>query len=195
MNRFMKWLAGLIDAAIKSFQSGPPKEIFALEQELQKDLGVLQVILGSRSKDSEWQKLLAFCSITAKWHDRGMRMEIAMLEGSKDEAFGKMADCLKALQTAFEKAGRSDQGINRTLRGEKVTLDTLVIGSTTHRISARQVSYWAELPDDGLALPGIGQTRLQYLADKAGQWMAARHREIETAAKELSGWLDPYRKR
>lgn len=124
-------------------------------------------------------QIVHFFNLTSPWHDRGLGDIIAAFEGVNYGQFGNLLVELRMLQTHFEQAGRNLYGMNRTERGERVTVEKVFLGNI-YGLFKRPIPHWQE------ASARVPDKRFHWRASAATNGMSD-HDVVARQARQFMG--------
>ena len=152
---------------IKAFFADPVKQLAALMPDL-------QILRGELLSVNRWTgpliSIVHFFEIVSKWHDRGLGDVIAAFERVNYGQYDEVLDELQALEAHFENAGRNVLGMNRTNRGETVTMNNVYLGNI-YGLFTKPVSSWLGYKDRPKEIVKGGWSIYGVISNQAGEFM------------------------
>lgn len=148
----------LVPKRILALFHAPERELQAIMPELRRTRSALLGI-SDRIEDDPLAQIVNFFRVTSPWHDRIREFGslIATFDGVNYGQYVGVIATLRSLASHFAKAGRSDYGMNRTDRGEHISVNNVFLGGLYEQVPTRTVFDWQQHKDDR-----VGQGQLNH---------------------------------
>lgn len=131
--------ANFFSSILSSLFFSPKKTIASLKPQLrhlEKEMKSIEAM------NNKVEAVICICQVISQFQDAGgFSQEIFALAKHGGRKSQKHLAALQIIQTHFQKAGRSEYGMNRTKTGEAVTADKIFLGDV-FSLSTKTAAYW-----------------------------------------------------